>query len=145
MGAMGTIKCDSTTSYDMIYYCPKEIDESGGSLLDIIRSHLPSLRNPFTRMTSPSLPAPHWNTISFSSLPADLFHRALGNSLVAGSMAPRTLRARVHHHDRLVHRAKGNDGLAWLIMVCSVAMVTSLIFLAVRKWRRHTYHQVGEA
>jgi hypothetical protein len=113
--AMGTIKCDATTSYEMIYYCPSEI-ESGGSLLDIILSHLPSFTNPFKGMASPNLPSPHLSTISFFSLPTDL-----------------------------LHRAKGNDGRAWLIMACSVGMVTSFVFLAVRKWRRHTYHQVEDA
>jgi hypothetical protein len=112
---MGTIKCDATTSYEMIYYCPSEI-ESGGSLLDIILSHLPSFTNPFKGMASPNLPSPHLSTISFFSLPTDL-----------------------------LHRAKGNDGRAWLIMACSVGMVTSFVFLAVRKWRRHTYHQVEDA
>jgi hypothetical protein len=123
--AVGTIKCDARTTYEMTFYCPIGYDLAGGGVWDLIRSHFPfTLPNLHLGAQRPNLPnlqlgaqRPNFFTfISASGLPKGLFHRATGN-----------------------------NGVAWLIMACSVAMVTSLVFFAVRKWRRYTYHQVEDA
>jgi hypothetical protein len=123
---MGLIRCETTTTYEMIYYCPNPFvapaevppgstwdgDSPFGWILPPV--HLPFFpfhaKNPFDAIEG----------LDFYN-----FYKTRGASIVDP------------------FRREGNV-IVWLLSAFAVLIVTPFVVIAVRRWRRHAYQEVGD-
>jgi hypothetical protein len=116
---MGLIRCETTTTYVMTYYCPSPfVVPAGVPPGSTMEEEFPLFGLPFL----PRVQLPRFMN------PFD-FELQLYNTHVSSIVDP--------------FRREGYI-ICWLLSAFAVLIVTSFAVIAVRKWRRHAYQEVGD-